>query len=134
MPLPAWDPHALRSLFEIEVFSFLRRKDLLGRERMELIRSWPHSGFNVHVSRAIAAGDKSSLASVARHMLRAPLMLSRIAYDRERATVRVDSHGLRTREAAELDALDFIARLAVQVPAPHERLVRCYGPSARRTG
>ena len=126
--LPAWDPHAIRSLFEIEVFRFLRSKDLLSRERMDMIRSWPHSGFNVHVSKAIAAGDKNSLARVARYMLRAPLMLSRIAYDRERATVRVDPHGSRAREATELDVLDFIARLTVQVPGPHERLVHYYGP------
>ena len=62
----------VRSLFEIEVFRFLRSKDLLGRERMDLIRSWPHSGFNVHVSRAIPARDKSSLARVARYMLEKP--------------------------------------------------------------
>lgn len=55
-------------------------------------------------------------------------MLSRIAYDRERATVCIDPHGSRAREATELDVLDFIARLAVQVPGPHERLVHYYGP------
>ena len=127
-PLPAWDPHAIRGFFEAEVFRFLRKKDLLSRERMELIRSWPHSGFNVHVSRAIPAGERSSLARVARYMFRAPLMLSRIAYDRDRATVRIDPHGSRARETTELDVLDFIARLAVQIPDPHERLVHYYGP------
>ena len=75
-PLPAWDPHAIRSQFEIEVFRFLRRKDLLSRGR---------------------------------------------------ATVRIDPHGSPTREATELDVIDFIARLAVQVPGPHERLVQYQG-------
>lgn len=111
-------------------------KDLLSRERMELIRSWPHSGFNVYVSKAIPAGEKNSLARVARYMLRAPLMLSRISYDRDRATVRVDPHGSRARETTELDVLDFIARLTVQIPDSHERLVHYYGPysNASRLG
>jgi ribosomal protein S27E len=129
-PLPAWDPRAIRNLFEIEVFRFLRRKGLLSRERMELIRSWPHSGFNVHVSKAIPAGETISLALVARYILRAPLMLSRISYDRDRVTVRVDPHGSRAREATELDVLDFIARLTAQIPGPHERIVHYYGPYA----
>jgi ribosomal protein S27E len=70
-PVPMWDQGVLRELFEIEVFRFLRRGDLLGRERMELIRSWPHSGFNVHVGDAVAPDDKTSLVRIARYMLRA---------------------------------------------------------------
>lgn len=97
-PLPAWDTRAIRGLFEIKVFRFLRGKDLLSRERMDLIRSWPHSGFNVHVSKAIPAGERVSLARLARYKLRAPLMLSRIASDRDRVTVRVEPHGSRVRK------------------------------------
>lgn len=37
----------------------------------------------------------------------APLMLSRITYDRDRATVRVEPQGSRARETTELDAYDF---------------------------
>ena len=70
-PMATWDQGVLRELFEIEVFRFLRRGDLLSRERMELIRSWPHSGFNVHVGDAVAPDDKTSLVRIARYMLRA---------------------------------------------------------------
>ncbi|TFH48407.1 MAG: hypothetical protein E4G89_06350 [Methanothrix sp.] len=38
-PLPAWNQSVLRQLFRIEVFRFLREKELLPRERMELILS-----------------------------------------------------------------------------------------------
>jgi hypothetical protein len=88
-PLPTWDEGVLRELFEIEVFRFLRERDLLSRERMELIHSWPHSGFNVHVGGIVAPDDKISLARIARYMLRAPVVMSRISYDRTRATVRL---------------------------------------------
>ena len=126
-PLPAWDHGALRELFEIEVFRFLRTKELLSRERMELIRSWPHTGFNVHTGETIEMDDAPGLTRVARYLLRAPLMLSRITYDREHAAVRIESHSARGRESLELDVLDFIARLTTQIPGPHERLVLYYG-------
>ncbi len=53
--LPAWNQSAIRELFQIEVFRFLREKELLTRERMEMILSWRHSGFNVHISEASRA-------------------------------------------------------------------------------
>jgi len=40
-PLPTWDQGVLPELFEIEVFRFLRARELLSRERMELILSCP---------------------------------------------------------------------------------------------
>jgi hypothetical protein len=43
-----WDRPVLRRLFEVEVFRFLRERELLSAERMELIRSWRHSGFDVY--------------------------------------------------------------------------------------
>lgn len=35
--MPSWDCGTLRKLFEIEVFRFLRERELLSRKRMELI-------------------------------------------------------------------------------------------------
>ena len=127
-PLSAWNEGTLRELFEIEVFRFLRQRELLSRERMEMILSWPHSGFNVHIGEAIAANDKESLTRVARYMLRAPVILSRISYDREQQTVRIGPQRSRGGGPAVLDVLDFVARLTVQIPDPHERLVLYYGP------
>jgi hypothetical protein len=60
-------------------------------------------------------------------MLRAPVVLARLAYDRDRATVRIDSHGTRADGGLAMDVLDFIARLTVQIPESHERLVLYYG-------
>ena len=41
-----WDRPVLRELFQVEVFRFLRERELLSSERIELIRSWRHSGFD----------------------------------------------------------------------------------------
>ena len=126
-PVPMWEQGVLRELFEIEVFRFLRKRELLSRERMELILSWPHSGFNVHIGEAVAPDDKISLTRVARYMLRASVVVSRISYDRTRAMVRIDPHGPHSEGPLDLDVLDFIARLSVHIPEPHERLVLYYG-------
>jgi hypothetical protein len=110
---PTWDQGVLRELFEIEVFRFLCKRELLSRERMELILSWPHY-------------DKISLSRVAGYMLRASVVMSRISYDRDHGTVRIDPHGPHSEGPIELDVLDFIARLSVHIPEPHERLVLYY--------
>ena len=60
-------------------------------------------------------------------MLRAPVVMARISYDRTRATVRIDPHGPHSEDPLDLDVLDFIARLTVQIPEAHERLVLYYG-------
>ena len=55
------------------------------------------------------------------------LIMASISYDRDRATVRIDPHGPHSEGPIELDVLDFIARLTVHIPEPHERLVLYYG-------
>ena len=49
---------------------------------------------------------------------------SRIRHDRDQATVRIDPHGAHNEGCLDLD---FIARLTVQIPESHERLVHYYG-------
>ncbi|MFA4947588.1 MAG: transposase [Candidatus Krumholzibacteriia bacterium] len=94
---------------------------------MELILSRPHSGFNVHVGEAVAPDDKISLTRVARYMLRASVVMSRISYDGDHATVRIDPHDPHSEGPIDLDVLDFIARLTIHIPESHERLVHYYG-------
>ncbi len=95
-PPPAWNEGALRELFQVEVFRFLRQRGLLSRELMEMILSWRHSGFNVHIGKAISPDDRESLTRVARYMLRAPVMMSRISYARNHSKVRIEPHSSRS--------------------------------------
>jgi hypothetical protein len=67
-------------------------------------------------------------------MLRAPVVMARIPYDRDHATVRIDPHGPQSEGPIELDVLDFIARLSVHIPEPHERLVLYYGLYSNASG
>ncbi len=114
----------IQQCFEVEVFRFLRHKDLLSKERMELIKSWRHSGFGVYLDRTLYPEDKEDMMRLARYLLRAPIALDRINYERDKGIVkyRTDKFGI-----LEIDVLDFIARLAVQVPDPWERLLVYFG-------
>jgi hypothetical protein len=132
--LPAWNQSALRELFQIEVFRFLREKELLPKKRMEMILSWRHSGFNVHISEPIQAGDKAALTRVARYMLRSPVVISRLSYDREGQKVKINKRNTTSGDEIVLDVLDFIARLSAQIPDPHERIVLYYGLYSNASG
>ena len=64
---------------------------------------------------------------LARYLLRAPIAVDRIDYDRDKGVVKykTDKFGV-----LESDVLNLIARLAMQVPDPFERLLVYYGISS----
>ncbi|MDZ7860630.1 MAG: transposase [Candidatus Krumholzibacteriota bacterium] len=71
-----------RELFEEIEKSEL--KDLpVERYPLKYFKKQRHSGFNVHISEAIRAGDKEALTRVARYMMRSPVVISRLIYHRE---------------------------------------------------
>lgn len=58
-------PAPIEGLFRHRVFGMLRRKGLLSPERIKLMESWVHSGFNVNAQVRIGA-DEAPHAKVAR--------------------------------------------------------------------
>ena len=54
----------------------------MSEERIQLLRSWRRSGFSVDQSVRIPAGEKKGLEDVARYMLRTPVSLSRMRWNR----------------------------------------------------
>ena len=122
-----WDRPVLRELFQVEVFRFLRERELLTAERMELIRSWRHSGFDVYVGDPIAAEDRATLGHVARYLLRPPISLERMWYDPQAEKVTLRPLAGEGAEPVELEPLEFIARLVQHIPDVRERQVVYYG-------
>jgi hypothetical protein len=119
-----WDKEKIRQLFEAEVFKFLRLAGLLSKERMALIKSWRHSGFNVQLERSLDPRERDEITRLGRYLLRAPVTLNRLDYDRCGQLVTVDTDD---GQGQELDVLDLIARLVVQIPDKFERLQVYYG-------
>ena len=99
-------------------------------ERMQLIRSWRHSGFGVYVGEAIEAGDREALEHVARYLLRAPVSLERLWYNPEAGTVTIRPLAGEGEKPVELGAQEFIAHLITHIPDVQERQVIYYGAYA----
>jgi hypothetical protein len=122
----AWAPDtsALKEAFAASVFRLLAERGL-SEGRIETIMSWQHSGFQVYRGQQICAQDTDALERLARYIVRSPIALSRMTYDREHA--QVTYRGKTTKTSKVYPALDFLAQLITQTPAPREQMVRYLG-------
>jgi len=86
-PLPTMSLAPIEELFRHRVLGMLRRKGLLTPERIRLMRSWEHSGFNVNAAVRIGASDATGRENLARYLIRAPFSMNKIRYDPAARTV-----------------------------------------------
>ena len=70
----------LEELFREEFFKALLKKEKITPERIELLRSWHHSGFHIDSSRRVPKGQPQELESVLQYMERPPVALNRLQY------------------------------------------------------
>jgi hypothetical protein len=73
-------PPAPSSSSATKVIRLLQRARLLDEDRTRLLLSWPHSGFSVHNSVTIPAGDYHALEALARYCGRNPVSLDRLRF------------------------------------------------------
>jgi hypothetical protein len=71
---------------------------LLTPERIKLMKSWEHSGFNVNAAVRIGAGDATGRENLARYLIRAPFSMNKI------------------RNFEIFDPLDFLAAVTSHIP------------------
>ena len=60
----------LEQLFRARVIAFLVEARLLPVDRARMLRGWVHSGFNVHLSRRIAANECQDIERLAQYIFR----------------------------------------------------------------
>jgi hypothetical protein len=125
LPVPYLDEGAAEQLFRHEVIKLLRDAGLLNEKRIELLLSWRHSGFAVRGETHVGPTDRKAVETVARHMLRCPVSLARLAWREGAATVAYK--GPPDEAAEEVDACELVARALAHVPDPRRHLVRYYG-------
>jgi hypothetical protein len=80
VPMPYVDPACAEQLFRHKVIRLLRRAGLLDEDRTRLLLSWPHSGFSVHNSVTVPAGDSRALEALSRYCGRNPVSLDRLRF------------------------------------------------------
>ncbi len=111
--------------------ALLRQRGLLSQERIELLLSWRRSGFSVHNRVYVLAGDRQGLEALVRYMMRSPVSLSRLRFtpgSPEVVYLRKGGHDeLEPTEGERVDAMEFVARVLVQIPDGRRHLARYYG-------
>jgi len=133
VPVPYLDHRMPEQLFRHHLLGLLKAQGLLSDERIELLRSWKSSGFNVDDSVRIPAGDRKTLEHVARYMLRSPVSLSRMQWTHGSSNVFYTpkpSHDAPSElfpPLEKIDALEFLARVITQIPDPRRHLLFYYG-------
>jgi len=128
-PLPAMSLAPLEQLYRHSVFKMLLRKGLLTPERIKLMKSWEHSGFNVNAAVRIGADDTIGRENLARYLIRAPFSMNKIRYDPAATTVIYKTKMVEgpNRNFEIFDPLDFLAAVTSHIPNRGEHLVRYYG-------
>ena len=131
IPVPYVDEGTAERLFRHKVLALLRRRGLLSEERIELLFSWRRSGFSVHNRVYVPPGDGPGLEALVRYMMRPPVSLSRLSFapgSYEVVYARKGGHDKpEPTEGERIDAMEFLARVLVQIPDPRRHSVRYYG-------
>jgi len=79
--LPQVSLKPLEELFRARVITFLVDKGLLPPARANMLRSWVHSGFNVHRSRRVLAREREDLQRLAQYIMRNPFSLEKMQFN-----------------------------------------------------
>jgi len=131
IPVPYVDSTAAQRLFRHEVFAYLQREELISLERVELLSSWRHSGFSVHNTVYVAAGDQGSIEALVRYMMRPPVSLARLRLlpgsDEVLHFPKAGGDDPGSAKPERIDAMDYVARVLAQIPPPRKHLVRYHG-------
>lgn len=115
-------------LFREALFVLLRKKDKIDDERINLLRSWNHSGFSVHAERLIAPGNQAELESALEYMERPPVSLQRIQrLDTGLVVYRGKFHPGLNRDHQIVTELEFLAMIVPHIQLRYEHKARCYG-------
>jgi hypothetical protein len=119
----------LTELFQEVLFKALLKKERITQERIDLVRSWRHSGFNVDCSRKIQKGDRSAIESSLQYMERPPVSLKRLKYFREEGRVLYTGKFIPSlgTDHRLVSGLEFLASLIPHIALRYEARIRVYG-------
>lgn len=120
-----YDSFALQQLFRHKVLTMLLDKGAITQWHIDLLMSWQHSGFNVHVGDPIAADDRQGLEKLAYYVIRCQFSQERMTYLEQSHTVIYRSKDGHTTK--NFSALEWLAMIVSHIPRHGEQMVRYYG-------
>ena len=125
---PDLDFSPLEDLFGEGTLKLMLKREKITPERVELLRSWEHSGFNINSDRRIDAGDREALESLLQYIERPPISLERLTY-RPDGMVHYKGkfHPGLGRDHQLLGGVEFLAMLVPHINLRYEVTIRTYG-------
>ena len=78
--LPKVSLSGMEQLFRHRVLKMMLRQGLITPERVRLLLSWRHSGFNIDGSVRVRAGDAKGRENISRYLIRAPFSVQKITW------------------------------------------------------
>src|SRR4030067_1203808 len=106
-----------------KVFRMLLKEGLITEERVKMILSWRHTGFHVHNEGRVVANDMEGRERLARYLIRPPVSLERLTYDRKNQQVFYQGK----TQTYTYQPLDFLAYVSLHIHNKGEKIVRYYG-------
>ncbi|MGO9202132.1 MAG: transposase [Limisphaerales bacterium] len=119
----------LEELFRAKVINLLVEQKLLPPERVQVLYSWKHSGFNVHAGDRIAPEAKADLEDLAQYILRNPFSVEKMTLESPTDTViyRSRLNAKINRNFEVFTPTDFLAAITQHIPDKGAQMVRYYG-------
>jgi hypothetical protein len=129
LPLPETPLKALEQLFRAKVINLLVEEKLLPVERVQVLYSWKHSGFNLHAGELVPPEAKADLEGLAQYILRNPFSVEKMTLESPTDTViyRSKLNAKINRNFEVFTPTDFLAAITQHIPDKGAQMVRYYG-------
>jgi hypothetical protein len=129
LPLPEAPIKPLEELFRAKVVHLLVGQKLLPPERVQVLYSWKHSGFNVHAGEQVPPEAKADLEDLAQYILRSPFSVEKMTLESPTDMViyRSRLNAKINRNFEVFTATDFLAAITQHIPDKGAQMVRYYG-------
>ncbi len=128
-PLSEFPVKPLEEIFRAHVIQLLVDLDLLPHDRVRLLHSWKHTGFNVHRGESIPPENKAVLEQLAQYILRNPFSVAKMTLHSggEKVIYRSKLNPKINRNFEIFTGPDFLATITQYIPDKGAQMIRYYG-------
>ncbi|MGZ4964360.1 MAG: IS91 family transposase [Limisphaerales bacterium] len=127
--LPELPIKPLEEVFRAKIIQLLVQHHLLSSERVQVLLSWKHTGFNVHCGDPVPPQNKAQLEGLAQYILRNPFSVTKMTMEsptdmiiyRSRLNAKIN------RNFQVFTPTDFLAAITCHIPDKGAQMVRYYG-------
>ena len=119
----------LEELFRVKIIHLLVEEKLLPAERVQVLYSWKHSGFNLHAGEQVPPEAKADLEALAQYILRNPFSVEKMTLESPTDIViyRSRLNAKINRNFEVFSPTDFLAAITQHIPDKGAQMVRYYG-------